>query len=151
MLRLLAIALAAVAVAAGPFSAETDGDVLVLTDATFDAAIEEHALVLVEFYAPWCGHCKKLQPEWDSAAKTLKESAPEVRLAKVDATENRDTGSKFDVQGFPTIKLFNNGAAAEYKGGREAADIVAYMVKKSGPAAATVATAEDKDKLNVWT
>ena len=88
-----------------------------LTDSNWDMNLATPHFIM--FYAPWCGHCKKLQPEWDSAAKTLKESAPEVRLAKVDATENRDTGSKFDVQGFPTIKWGSPDNLEKYEGGRD--------------------------------
>jgi protein disulfide-isomerase A1 len=144
--RVLCVLALLATTSAGVFTAAED-DVLVLTDASFDAAIAEHSIILVEFYAPWCGHCKKLEPEYNEAAATLKKSAPDVRLAKMDATEHRDAAAKFDVKGFPTLKFFNNGVAAEYSGGRTAKDIVNYMVKKSGPAAATVASAEDKEKL----
>ena len=63
---------------------------------------------MVEFYAPWCGHCKNLAPEWESAAKTLSEAKldPPITLANVDATEedNKPLATKYGVKGFPTIK-----------------------------------------------
>ncbi len=63
----------------------TDKDVIVLTDATFDGAVlGSKDIWMVELYAPWCGHCKALEPEWNEAARTLK---GKVKLAKVDATE----------------------------------------------------------------
>jgi len=62
----------------------TDKDVVVLTDATFDGAVlGSKDIWMVEFYAPWCGHCKALEPEWNEAASKLK---GKVKLAKVDAT-----------------------------------------------------------------
>ena len=62
----------------------------------------------MEFYAPWCGHCKNLAPEWESAAKTLSEADldPPIVLANLDATEedNKALATKYGVKGFPTIK-----------------------------------------------
>lgn len=115
--------------------------VLVLDDNNFDAAVKEHDYLLVEFYAPWCGHCKKLEPEYASAAATL--AGSEGKLAKVDATEAKGLGERFAIKGFPTLKMFKHGEASEYQGGRTAADIVKYVKKASGPAAKTLTSAAD--------
>jgi protein disulfide-isomerase A6 len=62
----------------------TDKDVVVLTQSNFDELVlGSKDIWLVEFYAPWCGHCQKLEPEWNEAATKLK---GKVRLGKVDAT-----------------------------------------------------------------
>ncbi|KAL2472737.1 Protein disulfide isomerase-like 1-3 [Forsythia ovata] len=75
-------------------------DVVVLTDGNFSDFVDENKYVMVEFYAPWCGHCKALASEYAAAATELK--AENVKLVKVDATEENELAEKYEIQGFPT-------------------------------------------------
>lgn len=100
-----------------------DNEVFVLTDSNFEKFFDKHQTVLVEFYAPWCGHCKSLAPEYEKAAKTLKSKSASVVLAKVDATKETGLGAKYDVKGYPTLKFFKDGLKgniADYDGPRDA-------------------------------
>lgn len=69
--------------------------------------------------APWCGHCKQLEPIYAEAAGKLREEGSAIRLAKVDATEEKELAEEFAIGGFPTLKMFVNGDRKEptdYKG-----------------------------------
>jgi len=124
-----------------------DKDVLVLTEKNFDEIVNSKDLILVEFYAPWCGHCKHLAPEYAKAATQLLQNDPPIPLAKVDATKESKLGGRFSVSGYPTLKVFRNGKDSEYKGPRQTAGIVAYMKKQVGPAAKLLDSAADVEKL----
>ncbi|POM66881.1 Protein disulfide-isomerase domain [Phytophthora palmivora] len=78
---------------------------------------------LVEFYAPWCGHCKKLAPIYEKVADDLK---GEVNVAKVDVTENAELGKRFGIRGFPTVLHFSHGKSYKYGGKRTLEDLAAF-------------------------
>jgi len=117
--------------------------VLDLTDASFDGELEKLDTALVMFYAPWCGHCKRMKPEFDKAAGDLLANDPPVTLAKVDCTEaGKDVCSRFEVRGYPTLKIFRNGeVSSDYNGPREAAGIAKFMKAQVGPASKPLADA----------
>lgn len=119
----------------GEVEIQTEGGVLVLTQDNFQTAIKENAYVLVEFYAPWCGHCKSLAPEYEKAAAELEKQGSTIKLAKVDATVESSLAEQFNVRGYPTLKFFRNEQPIEYNGGRVADEIVSWVTKKTGPPA----------------
>nr|XP_033185197.1 protein disulfide-isomerase A3 [Bombus vancouverensis nearcticus] len=111
-------------------------DVVELTDDTFSHELERLENTLVMFYAPWCGHCKRLKPEYAKAAEMLLGNDPPITLAKVDCTESgKDSCNKYSVSGYPTLKIFSRGDfVSDYNGPREAAGIAKYMKAQVGPA-----------------
>jgi len=119
--------------------AEDASDVLSLTAGTFDSSVNPEPLILVEFFAPWCGHCKALAPHYEEAATTLKDK--EIKLAKVDCVEEADLCQAHGVAGYPTLKVFRNGTPSDYNGPRKADGIVSYMIKQSLPAVSEVTSA----------
>ncbi|GAU15644.1 hypothetical protein TSUD_109020 [Trifolium subterraneum] len=120
-------------------------DVVVLKDYNFTDVVNKNRFVLVEFYAPWCGHCQALAPEYASAATELK--SENVVLAKVDATEESEVSQKFDVQGFPTILFFIDGVHKTYSGQRTKEAIVTWIKKKTGPGIHNITSLEDGQRI----
>jgi protein disulfide isomerase family A protein 3 len=125
------------------------GDVVMLTDSDFDSRLANENLALVKFFAPWCGHCKKLAPEFEKAATALKNSDPPVMLAEVDCTDaGKEMCSRHGVSGYPTLKAFKLGEKAfDYEGPRDSDGIVKYMRKKAGPTSKLLASIEDAEKF----
>jgi len=108
-------------------------DRVTLTAENFDEKVmKSKEIWMVEFYAPWCGHCKDLEPEYKSAASQLR--GQKVNLGLVDATAEEELARRFEVKGFPTLKIFNYGLqnkkdskAQDYNGARTSAAIVDYL------------------------
>ncbi|KAM4705439.1 protein disulfide-isomerase TMX3 isoform 2-T2 [Rhinophrynus dorsalis] len=88
---------------------------------------------LVDFYAPWCGHCKKLEPVWNEVGIEMRTSGSPVRVGKMDATVHSSIASEFGVRGFPTIKLLKGDMAYNYRGPRTKEDIVEFANRVAGP------------------
>jgi len=98
-----------------------NGPVVKLTASNFKKLVldDKDSLWLVEFYAPWCGHCKQLAPSYEVAAKQLKGV---VKLGAVDMDEEQSVGAPYNIQGFPTIKWFgfDKQNPKDYSGARDA-------------------------------
>jgi len=118
-----------------------------LTPSNFDQIVmNAEKDVLVEFYAPWCGHCKKLAPEYEKAAQAL-QAEGHVVIAKMDADKYKDIPSKYDVKGYPTLKFFPRGSSktpTEYDSERTAEGIVKFMNKKAGTNRSTTGQLSDE-------
>lgn len=126
--------------------ASEDSAVVKLSGETFDAFIAENPFVLAEFFAPWCGHCKKLGPEFSAAADSIA-GKHDIKLAQVDCTEEAELCQKFGIRGYPTLKVFKGEveSSSDYQGPRHAQGIVSYMVKQTLPAVQVVDVAVDLD------
>ncbi|XP_043415002.1 protein disulfide-isomerase TMX3 isoform X2 [Prionailurus bengalensis] len=87
---------------------------------------------LVDFYAPWCGHCKKLEPIWNEVGLEMKSIGSPVKVGKMDATSYSSIASEFGVRGYPTIKLLKGDLAYNYRGPRTKDDIIEFAHRVSG-------------------
>nr|XP_020652301.1 protein disulfide-isomerase TMX3 [Pogona vitticeps] len=88
---------------------------------------------LVDFYAPWCGHCKKLEPVWNEVGKEMGSTGSPVKVGKMDATSYSSIASEFGVRGYPTIKLLKGDLAYNYRGPRTKEDIIEFANRVAGP------------------
>lgn len=137
-LAALAVVVAAVCVAAA-------ADVVTLTKSNFDETIAKEKLVLVKFFAPWCGHCKAMAEDFKSAATELKGQAV---LADVDATIEEDLAKKYNIQGFPTLKVFADGQElTDYNGGRDKESMVKFVQRATLAPYTEVAKPDDYNKF----
>eukprot|EP00457_Paulinella_chromatophora_P007298 gb/GEZN01007321.1/.p1 GENE.gb/GEZN01007321.1/~~gb/GEZN01007321.1/.p1 ORF type:complete len:219 (-),score=47.79 gb/GEZN01007321.1/:194-850(-) len=124
-----------------------------LTTKGFEEAITGKA-AFVMFFAPWCGHCKKMKPDWEKLGGDFSASKT-VLIGNVDCTVEKDLCSKFGVQGYPTIKYFTGNTAADgdkYEGGRTYDDLKTWADENLGPscgmATRELCSAEQLEKMD---
>ncbi|XP_075225832.1 protein disulfide isomerase [Lycorma delicatula] len=124
---------------------EKDGHVLVFNKDNFKAGLALYDYILVEFYAPWCGHCKALEPIFEEAAKKLEDKKSPIKLAKIDAIENKELAVSFGIRGYPTLKFFRKGKTPplDYSGDRKAEVIISWLEKKIGSPAQEFSSVDD--------
>jgi len=110
--------------------------VLDLIPSNFDKIVfGSNKPALVEFFAPWCGHCKNLAPVYEELATKFASAGDKVSIAKVDADEHKSLGKQFGVQGFPTIKWFDGKKGSkpeDYNGGRDLDSLSKFVEEKTG-------------------
>ena len=105
MILPLTVLLLSVCVGHSLYDFKEDGPIEELTDANFnDKVLSGHQLWVVEFYAPWCGHCKALKPKFEEAAESLQKY--NVKVGAFDADAHKKVPSMFGVRGFPTLRAF---------------------------------------------
>ncbi|KAL1809475.1 hypothetical protein ACET3Z_026465 [Daucus carota] len=114
-------------------SAVADEVVVAFTDQNFDKVVGQDRDALIEFYAPWCGHCKKLAPEFEKLGSSFKKSES-VLIGKVDCDEQKETCNKFGVSGYPTIQWFPKGSLEPktYEGTHTAEALVDFVNSEGG-------------------
>jgi len=113
---------------------QNPSNVVTLTDSNFDSIVLDSSKnVLVEFYAPWCGHCKRLAPDYEKVGNSFAGES-DVVIAKMDADSHKEKPSKFGVTGYPTLMWFpkNNKDGVKYSGGRTPSDFVTYINNEAG-------------------
>ena len=117
-----------------PTAEDKAGDVVIVKGKSFnEIVLDNDKDVLVEFYAPWCGHCKKLEPIWNELGAKFK-SHDNIVVAKMDSTANEISVPGVNVRGFPTIFFFKGNDKAnpvKYEEGRELKDLVEFLTKNA--------------------
>lgn len=110
-----------------PVPESNDGNVFVLVGKSFADVVGKEKDVFVEYYAPWCGHCKKLTPEYEVVGEAFA-AVDNLIIAKIDATEN-DTPE--DIRGFPTLIFYPAGSSPPngilFEGDRKSQAIIDWI------------------------
>ena len=103
-----------------------DGNPVELTAATFAKQLERNDIpVLVDFWAPWCGPCRMMAPQFKQAAEQLE---PRIRFAKINTEAEQALGARFNIRSIPTMKLFLHGKeVASQSGAMSVQDIVRWV------------------------
>jgi len=113
--------------------------VISLQSKDFAQALQAHPLLMVKFYAPWCEHSKAIQPEFEDAAKLLKQEGSPIMLAEVDASKEKILAKREGAHSYPLLKWYKAGRPAGiYRQGREKLSLVDWLRSKTPSVAVEV-------------
>eukprot|EP01112_Ceratiomyxa_fruticulosa_P021316 TRINITY_DN744_c0_g1_i1.p1 TRINITY_DN744_c0_g1~~TRINITY_DN744_c0_g1_i1.p1 ORF type:complete len:446 (-),score=93.82 TRINITY_DN744_c0_g1_i1:278-1615(-) len=121
----------------GDYYEKENSDIIVLNNKNFHEKINEGNW-LIEFYAPWCGYCKRLAPIFEDVATDNKREPSNTKIGKVNCDDEGSTCRSVGISGYPTIKYFVNGVAKNYRGGRDKKDFLEYIRKMNRPAVKSI-------------
>uniref|UniRef100_A0AC35FXS0 Thioredoxin domain-containing protein n=1 Tax=Panagrolaimus sp. PS1159 TaxID=55785 RepID=A0AC35FXS0_9BILA len=126
-------------------AAKVPSNVLDLNDKFIDVMNE--GFWFIKFYAPWCGHCKRLGPTWEHVGHALADMNSPVRIGKIDCTKFTAVANALRINAYPTIVFFRNGIRIPYEGDRKKEAILDFLIKSSGPVVASLDTAVKYSEL----
>lgn len=119
------------------------GSVLPLSSGTFEGALSEGP-IFVKFYAPWCGHCKKLAPVWTELAARTK---GKVNIAEVNCDEHGALCKSQGVDGYPMLFFYNAGQKVDFRGGRKIEPLEQFVLRAVAPGVQQISASEVDDVL----
>jgi len=111
----------------------TETDIIVGVVELNDSNVDQmnKGVWFIKFFAPWCGHCRKLAPTWDELGNKEQKT---FNVAKVDCTTSKDLCTKHEIRGYPTLKLFIDGKhKADFKGPRQIDSFVSFVETQTEP------------------
>lgn len=121
--------------------------VYILTDSNADEFVKKEEFVFVKFYAPWCGHCKKMGPDYSQLGVKFHVDGSNIKIAKIDSTIHKGFSEKFGIEGFPTLKLFINGQPVNYEGDRTLDAMTKFINKHSQSEIKVLQSKKEIDEL----
>ena len=122
-----------------------EGNIISLTDENFKDITRGSKVVLVNFFAPWCSHCKVFKSEYEKLANLVKDK--DYVIAEIDTTIHKNITKDALISIFPTIRLYHNGSTFTYMGERIAEDILTFINKKINPALVELNTNENVNRV----
>lgn len=120
--------------------------ILDLGSDSFDEVLASSQVLFVEFYAKWCAHCRKFAPRYE-VVSTILDEHNNIKLAKVNIDDHPDLAERFNVDSYPTFKLFTKGQIIDYTSDRDEVNMANWIIKYSHPIIQEIHSTEELEGL----